>query len=118
MDALVCRRGDTCSFVATLGSGDVPLDTRYDKARFVVREAPADCEFPALVDIDETSGIDFDYPNSKITVQIGAQVTKALPENLPRSVAAQLRIYNSTNPNDRISWIIPFVVIPSVICND
>lgn len=116
MDDILCRKGDKCRFVVQIGDGTLPLDPRYDRAKFEVRAAP---NMPdALIQVDETSGITLDYAASKVVVELGATQTKAIPLPLPRNAVSQLRLYNSSDADDRISWLIGFVVLPSVISDD
>lgn len=117
MDDIICRRGDKCRFVVKIGNGTVPLDTRFDKARFQVRDSWA-LTVPALIAVDETSGIAFDYAGSSVTVEIGALATSGINVRAPKNVPAQLRLYNSQDPNDRISWVIGFMLLPSAVSDD
>jgi hypothetical protein len=107
-----CRKGDPCSFNVHVTTG---LSTDYTRAKFQVRDA-WDEEAAALIAVDESAGIAFDYDNDIITVSIGATLTDSLPVlNKAREVAAQLRLYNAADTNDRISWPIPFMLLPEVI---
>lgn len=113
MDDILCRRGDKCRFVATIGDGTLALDARYDRARFWVRETLNTTD--VLIQVDETSGVLIDHAASKVTVELGATKTETIPLPLPRNAVSQLRLYNSSDPDDRISWLIGFVILPSVI---
>lgn len=113
---ILCRQGDTCRFIAHIGDGTNPLATRYDKARFVVKDA-GEVTGISLIDVNETNGISFDYVNSQVIVALGAQLTGSVSLPLPRKVFSQLRLYNSSDINDRISWAIDFVFLPSGIPN-
>lgn len=115
MNKILCRKGDACSFFVSV-SGGMPLDTRYDKARFQVREA-WDSARPLLLAVDDTTGITIDHANARVQVVIGAQATQSLGVTAPRIVAAQLRLYNSADADDCLSWPIEFVLMPAVISN-
>jgi hypothetical protein len=113
LETIICRVGNTCVFVATIGSGDVPLDTRYSAARFVVREK---IDSPTtLIDVDQSDGIFIDHAASKVTVTLGATLTQDISLPLPRNTASELRLINPSDPDDRIGWPIPFSILPSVI---
>lgn len=108
-----CRKGDPCRFIATVKTG---VDVRYTRARFQVREDWDDSS-TLLLSVDETNGITI-TPGTPGTVEvvIGATATDALPTSpQPRQVAAQLRLYNDADANDRMSWPIPFELQPDVI---
>lgn len=113
MNKILCRKGDACSFVVNV-SGGTPLDTRYDRAKFQVREA-WDNARPLLLAVDETNGITIDHANAQIRIVVGAQATNLLSVTAPRSVAAQVRLYNSADANDCLSWPIEFSLLPAVI---
>lgn len=106
-----CRKGDTCVFTVNITG---TLDPRYDQARFQVRDA-WDATKPTLLSVNETSGITIDHAAAKVVIVIGASATDQLIVPFPRDVAAQLRLYASTDPDDRISWPIQFRLLPEVI---
>jgi hypothetical protein len=107
-----CRKGDPCSFEARVSTG---IDARYTRARFHVREAWDEAS-PLLLSADETSGITIDHSDSRVLVVIGATKTAQLPPlRQPRQVAAQLRLYNADDADDRVSYAIPFELLPAVI---
>ena len=114
MVEVICQRGDTCRFTLQLASGPGGLNRRYDKARFQARNT-WDVNTPAIISVDETSGITIDYGNATVTVVIGASLTEKLIVTSARNVPAQLRLYNSADPDDRISWIIRFLLLPAAI---
>lgn len=110
-----CRKGDPCTFEARVSTG---IDARYTRARLVVRDA-WDETLPALIAIDETSGITIDHDASRVLVVIGATRTDALPAlRQSRQVAAQLRLENAVDPDDRVSYAIPFELLPEIIGHD
>lgn len=113
-EAIVCRKGDTCRFTVQIGEENAGLDPRFDRARFTVRDAWEN-HYPTLLSVSEGDGIEFDYTSGIVTVTIGAELTKLLHVTKPRGVAAQLRLYNSNDANDRISWPIKFLLTPTVI---
>lgn len=109
-----CRRGDACNFKAHVKAPG-ELDAAYTLARFQVRDAFDDTA-DAIIAVDETTGVTFDYPNNDVYVSIGATLTGAIDVGTePREVAALLRLYNPLDPDDVISWRIPFVLLPDAI---
>jgi len=108
-----CRKGDPCGFIVRVRSG---IDGRYVRARFQVRAA-WDETLPALLAVDSESGaivISSGMPG-EVAVQIGATLTDQLPRmTQPREVAAQLRLY-AADADDRMSFAIPFQLLPDVI---
>ncbi len=107
-----CRKGDPCTFEARVSTG---IDARYTRARFVVRDAWDESQ-PVLLAADEASGITIDHAESRVLVVIGATRTDALPAlRQPRQVAAQLRLESGTDSDDRVSFAIPFELLPEVI---
>jgi len=112
--AVKCRRGDSCAFVFNFAERwptEIPAD--YTTARFEVREI-ADDTTTALIAIDENSGVTINHGDSTVSVLIGATVTEALPVvSLVKQVHAQLRLYSSIDPDDRLSWVVPrFLLLP------
>lgn len=111
-----CRKGDPCSFSASVKSG---IDPRYTKAKFQVRDTWDETK-PALLSVDETNGIVI-TPGTPgiVTVLIGATKTDLIPAlDQDREVAALLRLYNGVDDDDRMSFAIPFVLRPDVITDD
>lgn len=113
MSVVKCRKGDPCRFRVSVTSG---IDAKYTRAKFQVRDA-WDETLPTRLAVDETTGITI-TPGTPGVVQvlIGATSTDALPVlRQAREVAAQLRLYNPIDPDDCISWPIPFRLQPDVI---
>lgn len=107
---VVCSKGDRCDFDAAYADG---IDAKYVTAKFEVRER-WDESLPALIALDETTGVTIDHVAGVVSVAIGADITALLPvRNAPQVVAAQLRLY--ADAQDRISIAIPFVLMPEAI---
>lgn len=115
IDGIVkCRKGDPCAFVVNIPAG---IDARYTRAKFQAREA-WDETLPVLLSADETSGITIEHAQNRVSVFIGATKTDQLPTlRQQREVAAQLRLYNGTDDDDRFSVAIPFRLLPDVIAD-
>lgn len=111
-EAVECRVGGKCSFVATVVGG---FGVQYTKARFVVRAAWSTA-VPALIDIDDSNGIVLDQPNGIANVTIGATVTGAI-QGITREmrVAAELHLINPNDSDDVLTISIPFALLPTVI---
>ncbi len=108
-----CRKGDPCRFVVAVSTG---IDVKYSRAKFQVRD-DWDETLTELLAVDETSGITITAGTpGQVEVFIGATLTDALPVlRQSREVAAQLRLYNPDDGDDRVSWPIPFLLLPEVI---
>lgn len=107
-----CRKGDPCAFVVNIPWG---IDARYTRARFQARDA-WDESLPVLLSVDETNGVTIDHAQGCVRVLIGATKTDQLPTlRQQREVAAQLRLYNADDADDRFSVDIPFRLRPDVI---
>ncbi len=110
-----CRKGDPCRFTVAVSSG---IAADYTRARFQVRREWSE-EADALIAVDETSGITIRHAENEIDIHIGATLTDALPVlRQPLAVAAQLRLYHTTDADDRMSFPIPFLLLPDVIDDD
>lgn len=110
---ILCRKGDACPFVV---KGMGPINARYDRARFQVREA-WDLSRPVLLSADETNGITIDYDNQEVRIVLGAVQTRTLAITAPKKAAAQLRLFNSSDPDDCLSWPIEFLLHPTAVNN-
>lgn len=109
-----CRKGDPCRFSVRVRGG---IGTQYTRARFQARDA-WDESLPALLHVDQDTGVQIDHGEGVVTVAIGATLTDALPMlRQPREVAAQLRLYNPLDADDRVSFPIPFRLLPDAIAD-
>lgn len=111
-NTITCRKGDVCGFTVTVTDGGI--GAQYTKAKFQVRTQWNDV-LPALLSVDETSGISIDYVANVVTIVIGATQTETLPITSITTLAALLRLYDPTNPDDAVSWPIPFQALPDAI---
>ncbi len=112
MSVIKCRKGDPCRFTVRVRGG---IGAQYTLARFQVRDA-WDESLPALLSADQDSGVQIDHGAGVVRISIGATLTDALPIlRQPRDVAAQLRLYNPADPDDRVSFAIPFRLRPDGI---
>lgn len=109
-----CRKGDPCSFEARVRDG---IGAQYTRARLQVRESWSETA-TLLLEAATGSGIVIDHANGRVLVTIGATITEGLPSHPTpgdRQVAAQLRLYNEADPDDRVSFSIPFAILPQVL---
>jgi hypothetical protein len=107
-----CRKGDACLFTVTVTDG---TPSKYTLARFQVRES-FDDTLPPLIEADESDGITIDHGDGTIEVVIGASKTEALTATgRAREVAAMLRLYDPLDVDDRVSYVIPFAILPDAI---
>jgi hypothetical protein len=115
-DRVLCRKGDPCVFVVTVTEG---IPAKYTQAKFQARDDFNDSG-AALLSVDELDGIVIDHVDGTATVTIGATQTQTLTpyNNRPQEVPAMLRLYNPLDAEDRISYEIPFVILPDVIDDD
>lgn len=111
ISSIFCRKGDACAFVVTVQGG---IDAAYTKAKFQVRTR-FDDTLPLLLGASEADGITIDHVAGTIAVTMGALKTGTLPVVQPTPVAAQLRLTSGVDPNDAVSWIIPFTILPELI---
>jgi hypothetical protein len=107
-----CRKGDPCNFTVTFPG---VLTSAFTQAKFQARETFSE-DGTAVVSIDETSGISFDYPNEQVIVQIPVSVTEAIAVGTKqREVPALLRVYDPLDADAVFSLAIPFLLLPETV---
>lgn len=111
-DRVQCRKGLPCSFTVTFEAG---VPARYTEAKFQVRDDWSEA-LPVRLTATHADGISINHGLGVVSVSIGATKTEAMETLVvPRVMAAELRLYDPTNADDRMGAPIPFVYLPEAI---
>lgn len=112
-DRVECTKGEPCTFTVTFSAG---IPARYTEAKFQVRDAWGESSQLRL-SATHADGISIAHGTPGIvSISLGATKTEAMEELQQEKVmAAQLRLYDPTNPDDTMGGKIPFIYLPEVI---
>lgn len=112
-DRVKCRKGLPCSFTVRFEAG---IGAQYTEAKFQVRDEFGESSTLRL-EATQGDGITI-TPGTPgvVEISIGATKTELMEElSAERVMAAELRLYDPNNPDDRMGAPIPFVFLPEVI---
>jgi len=111
-DRVKCRKGLPCSFTVRFEAG---IGAQYTEAKFQVRDEFTESSTLRL-SATEADGISIDHGTGIVSISLGATKTEAMEElSQERVMAAELRLYDPNNPDDRMGAPIPFLFLPEAI---